>query len=65
MWPCELEMEGLRSPIGDSRGDRGLDMLTGVGIFELELTEDVRSCLIPGGRMDKVYGGGQLPIVYG
>lgn len=40
-------------------------MLTGVGMFELELTEDVRLCLILGVWMDKVSGGRQLPIVYG
>lgn len=32
--------------VGDSRGERGPDMLTGVGMLELEAMEDVRSCLI-------------------
>lgn len=36
-----------RSPdIGESSGDRGPDMLTGVGILEFELIEDVLSCFI-------------------
>jgi len=36
-----------RSPdVGESIGDRAPDMLVGVGILELELTDDFRSCLI-------------------
>jgi hypothetical protein len=34
------------SDVGDSIGDRGPDMLTGVGMFEFEVMDDVRSCLI-------------------
>ena len=54
-------MECRRSP---TVGERGPDMLTGVGIFELELTEDVRSCLGPAAWIGEVSGGGQFPMVY-
>lgn len=34
-----------RSPdVGENRGDRGPDMLTGVGMLELEVIDEVRSC---------------------
>jgi hypothetical protein len=37
---------GRLSDVGDSIGDRCPDMLTGVGMLEFELMDDVRSCLI-------------------
>jgi hypothetical protein len=38
MWGCSPD-------VGESSGERGPDKLTGVGMLEFELMEDVRSCL--------------------
>ncbi len=34
--------DSRRSPIGESKGDRGAPMLTGVGMSDLEMAESVR-----------------------
>jgi hypothetical protein len=47
MWRPNLNAEficGRSLDVGDGRGDRGPDMLTGVGILEFEAIEEVRSC---------------------
>jgi hypothetical protein len=47
LWLIGLVAACGRSPdVGESMGDRGPDMLTGVGILEFELMEEVRSCFI-------------------
>jgi hypothetical protein len=57
-------MESLRSSAGDSRGDRLPARLTGVGMLELELTDDVLSCRIPWFVWGDVSaGGGQFPML--
>jgi hypothetical protein len=53
--------------VGDSKGDRGPDMLTGVGMLELEAMEDVRSCLMGtcGTGIGAVSGDICEPMLYG
>jgi hypothetical protein len=62
MWrPPNVKPEFMcgRSPdVGDGRGDRGPDMLTGVGMLEFDAMEEVRSCLIEtGGTCTAVLSG--------
>lgn len=45
LWICGLLLKwGCSAVVGDSIGDRVSAKLTGVGIFEFEATEDLRSC---------------------
>jgi hypothetical protein len=47
MWRPNVKPEFMcgRSPdVGDGRGDRGPDMLTGVGMLEFDAMEEFRSC---------------------
>jgi hypothetical protein len=46
LWMGLVGMCGCSLEVGDSIGDRGPDMLTGVGKLEFEAIDEVRSCLI-------------------